>query len=465
MTQDLIVNREEELHFLKEKFSSKNAEFIVMWGRRRVGKTFILTHFSDQFTAIYYLCVRSSLREQLSMLSETFADFFQDELLRIHPLGNFEEVFLYLSRKNEERIALIIDEFPYLIQADRAIPSIFQRGWDQYLSKNNKLMLILNGSSISMMENQVLSASSPLYGRRTGQWKIQPMTVGQLKGFFPGADLIELIRIYTVIGGIPFYASLFEKNKSLSTNIKNRILKKGEVLYEEVEFLLREELREPRNYFPILSAISAGNHKFGAISSKTGMDRSNLSKYLSVLKQLHLVDKEIPVTETMPHKSKRGLYFLSDPFTNFWFHFVRPNLRFLEAGKSNYVWKDKIFPHIEQFVSLNCEKPIIQILEELNLQGALPFQLVEIGRYWDSSTEIDILGFDSRREKALIGEIKWTKKPVNYRILNSLIAKAKSLDNLKNVKMYFILVSRSGFHSSLLKLKKENVILLDLRKM
>jgi len=120
------------------------------------------------------------------MLSETLADFFQDELLRIHPLENFEEVFLYLSRKKETRFALIIDEFPYLIQADRAIPSIFQRGWDQYFSKNNKIMLILNGSSISMMEDQVLSAASPLYGRRTGQWKLQPMTVGQLKGFFPG---------------------------------------------------------------------------------------------------------------------------------------------------------------------------------------------------------------------------------------------------------------------------------------
>ena len=399
------------------------------------------------------------------MLSETLADFFQDELLRIHPLENFEEVFLYLSRKKEKRFALIIDEFPYLIQADRAIPSIFQRGWDQYFSKNNKIMLILNGSSISMMEDQVLSAASPLYGRRTGQWKLQPMTVGQLKGFFPRSSLIDLILIYTVIGGIPFYASLFDNNISLAENIKTKILKKGEVLYEEVEFLLREGLREPRNYFPILSAIASGDSKFGAISSKTGMDRSNLSKYLSVLKDLHLVEKEVPITETMPHKSKRGLYFLSDPFANFWFHFVRPNLRFLEAGKSDFVWKEKISPRLEQFISLNCEKPIIQIIEGLNLQGAFPFQLVEIGRYWDSSTEIDLIGFDSGRENALIGEIKWTNKQVEYRVLNALIAKAESLEKLKECKKTFLIVSRSGFQKSLLKMKKDNVILLDLRHM
>ncbi|MEA1928514.1 MAG: ATP-binding protein [Candidatus Auribacterota bacterium] len=464
MKHGWIVNREEELRFLKEKFAGKKAEFIVMWGRRRVGKTFVLTHFADKVPAIYYLCVRSSLREQLTMLSEAFADFFQDELLRIHPLENFEEVFLYLSRKTERRFALIIDEFPYLIQADRAIPSIFQRGWDQDLSKNNKIMLILNGSSISMMEDRVLSAASPLYGRRTGQWKLQPMTVGQLKGFFPRASIIDLIRIYTVIGGIPFYASLFDNSKSLSMNIKNKILKKGEVFYEEVEFLLREELKEPRNYFPILSAIASGDHKFGAISSKTGMDRSNLSKYLSVLKDLHLVEREVPITETMPHKSKRGLYFISDPFANFWFHFVRPNLRFLEAGKSDYVWKDKISPRLEQFISLNCEKPIIQIIEELNLRGAFPFQLVEIGRYWDSSTEIDLIGFDSGRENALIGEVKWTNKLIDHRVLKTLIAKAESLDKLQGCKKTYLIVSRSGFQKSLLKMKKENVILLDLRQ-
>jgi AAA+ ATPase superfamily predicted ATPase len=223
-----MINRERELRFVVEKFREKGAQLVILWGRRRVGKTYLLKEFCSQYPAIYFLAVKSSKKDQLFQLSEAIAEFFNDSLLMIKPFSEWQQVFVYLKEKRSQRFALIIDEFPYLISTDPAIPSIFQKGWDEYLVHNEKIVLILNGSSISMMENEVLGAGSPLYGRRTGQWKIEPFDLIETAGFFPKANLIRLIEIYSVIGGIPYYAQFFDPKSNIEKNIRNKILKKGE---------------------------------------------------------------------------------------------------------------------------------------------------------------------------------------------------------------------------------------------
>ena len=457
-----MINRERELTFLVEKFHEESTQLIILWGRRRVGKTYLLKEFCNQYSAIYFLSTKSSKKDQLFQLSEAIAEFFNDSLLMIKPFSEWQQVFIYLKERRSKRFALIIDEFPYLISTDPAIPSIFQKGWDEYLVHNDNIMLILNGSSISMMEKEVLGASSPLYGRRTGQWKLEPFNLIDMTGFFPKANLVRLVEIYSVIGGIPYYAQLFDPKLDIEENIKRKILKKGEVLYEEVDFLLREEFREPRSYFPILSAIAGGSHKFGEIASKTGMDKSNLTKYLSILDQLHITYREVPVTEKIPHKSKKGLYFIRDPFINFWFCFVRRNLRYLEMEKIDFVWQEKLSPEFDYYVSRHCEKIIVDVLETLT--GTLPFDYERLGRYWDKNIEIDIMALDGEEKNLLLGEIKWQKKPVGIRTLGELREKAKKLNVLSDSRNYLLLISKSGFTRSLQEMADESVLLFDLRK-
>ncbi len=457
-----MINRERELRFIIDKFCDKGPQFLVLWGRRRVGKTYLLKEFCAQYPAIYFLATKSSKKDQLSQLSEAIAEFFNYPLLMIKPFSDWQEVFVYLKEKRSEKFALIIDEFPYLISTDPAITSIFQKGWDEYLADNNKIVLILNGSSMSMMENEVLGASSPLYGRRTGQWKLEPFNLMDMAGFFPEASLIRLVEVYSVIGGIPYYAQFFDPKSSIEENIKRKIIKKGEVLYEEVDFLLREEFKQPRSYFPILSAIASGSHKFGEIASKTGMDKSNLTKYLSILDQLHITYREVPVTEKYPHKSKKGLYFIRDPFINFWFRFVRLNLRHLEMEKIDFVWGEKIAPEFDHYVSRHCEKIIMDVLEKLT--GTLPFDYERLGRYWDKNVEIDIMALDNAEKNVLLGEIKWQRAPVGINTLKQLKQKSEKIKVLTDCLKYFLLISKSGFTHRLEEMAGENVILFDLRK-
>ncbi|MEA3417347.1 MAG: ATP-binding protein [Thermodesulfobacteriota bacterium] len=455
-----MINRERELRFVVEKFREKGAQLVILWGRRRVGKTCLLKEFCSQYPAIYFLAVKSSKKDQLFQLSEAIAEFFNDFLLMIKPFSEWQQVFVYLKEKRSQRFTLIIDEFPYLISTDPAIPSIFQKGWDEYLVHNDKIVLILNGSSIAMMEKEVLGAGSPLYGRRTGQWKLEPFNLIETAGFFPKANLIRLIEIYSVIGGIPYYAQFLDPKSNIEKNIRSKILKKGEVLYEEVDFLLREEFKEPRSYFPIISAIASGSHKFGEIAGKTGMDKSNLTKYLSVLDQLHITYREVPVTEKYPHKSKKGLYFIRDPFINFWLRFVRPNLRHLEMEKIDFVWREKIAPEFDYYVSRHCEKIIVDVLETLT--GTLPFDYERLGRYWDKNIEIDIMAIDREEKNVLLGEIKWQKKPVGIKILGELRKKAEKIKTLSACRKYFLLISKSGFTEAVQETASENVLLVDL---
>lgn len=457
-----MIDRQKELRFLVEKFTEKVAQFIVLWGRRRVGKTYLLKEFCSQHPAIYFLATKSSKKDQLSQLSEAIAEFFNDSLLMIKPFSEWQEVFVYLKEKRSQRFVLIIDEFPYLINTDPAIPSIFQKGWDEHLVHNNKIMLILNGSSISMMENEVLGASSPLYGRRTGQWKLEPFNLMDIAGFFIKANLVRLIEIYSVLGGIPYYAQFFDPELNIEENIKGKIMKKGEALYEEVDFLLREEFKEPRSYFPILSVIASGSHKFGEIASKTGMDKSNLTKYLAILDQLHITYREVPITEKYPNKSKKGLYFIRDPFINFWFRFVRLNLRHLEMEKIDFVWQEKIAPEFDQYVSRNCEKIILNLLEQK--KESFPFEYERLGRYWDKNVEIDIMALDYQEQNVLLGEIKWQKKPVGIKTLKKLKEKSEKIRILSDYRKYFLLISKSGFTASFRKMAGESVRLIDLRK-
>ena len=247
-----FINRELELQSLNQKWKEGNPQLIVIYGKRRVGKTELSIHFAQGKPHIYFLCDRTSMHKQLQKFTEMAGKYFKDEFLPPEGFKDWIEAFKYIAHKNE-KVIIIIDEFPYLAETDNAIPSIFQKIWDLYL-KDSKIYLILQGSSIAMMEKTLLVYKAPLYGRRTGQLLVKPFQFKEVLDMFPDKSFEEVLSIYSIAGGTPLYLNKF-MGKSYIEVVKKEILQKGQPLYEEVEFLLREELKEPRNYFVILEVL------------------------------------------------------------------------------------------------------------------------------------------------------------------------------------------------------------------
>ena len=274
-----FVNRQKELKWFEKNYQKKEDSFLILYGRRRVGKTELIKQFLKDKPHIYFLAGTKTEKENISELQIMMADFLKDDIFKKIQFTGWEELFKEFVKKIKKQTVISIDEFPYLIEGNKAIPSIFQKIWDEIL-KDKKIMLILCGSSIGMMETHVLGYKSPLYGRRTGQWKLEPFKYKDLKLVFKDSSFEDRLKYFSLLDGIPQYLNKMDFEESLTSNLKNKIFQKGEYLYEETENLLRQEFREPRNYFSILQAISEGCSKYGEICNRTGLSKSLASNYL-----------------------------------------------------------------------------------------------------------------------------------------------------------------------------------------
>lgn len=452
-----FINRETELGFLESKWHERSSQLIVIYGKRRVGKTETCVQFAKDKPHIYFLCERLSAEKQLQKFTEAVGSYFNDEFLPREGFRDWETAFRYIAGK-KEKLIVIIDEFPYLAESDRSVPSTFQKVWDLCI-KDSGVYLVLSGSSISMMERTVLFYKAPLYGRRTGQFLIKPFKFKEARGFFPDKTFEQALSIYSVVGGTPLYLGKF-RDRSMIKVIENEILLKGQPLYEEVEFLLREELKEPRNYFVILEALSLGKHKLSEIINETGFDKGTVSRYLSILESLHITRKEIPVTEELPEKSRKGRYIIDDNFFNFWFRFVFRNKIYLEENRISEVIK-KIEKALLGLTGAAYERLAGEIFFDAVLKGDIPLEFETFGRWWHKNEEIDMVALNSRTNDILFGEVKWSNKAVGTDIYLDLKKKTNSVKWGKNKrKEHFALFSRSGFTPDLKKMaKKENLYL------
>jgi AAA+ ATPase superfamily predicted ATPase len=319
-------------------------------------------------------------------------------------------------------------------------------------------MLVLNGSYIGMMEETVLGYQAPLYGRRTAQYLLEPLDFLDAQQFFPAYNAEDRLRAYAVYGGTPAYLQNIQPELSLETNILQGILTRGAALYDEVRFVLQQELREPRNYFAILQAIASGNTRQNEIKQTAGIE--NITPYLETLQQIHLVERIVPVTETQPHKSRKGMYRLKDNFLRFWFRFVLPNRSQLERGAKQEVFDSVIGPEMDIFTSVVFEQVCRQYFWRIGLKGGLPFQPRQIGSWWDVNREIDVVALGEKQ--IMLVECKWSQRPVGVDILTQLEDSARGVlkDENKQIPL-FGLCSRSGFTAQLLDLtrKREDVVL------
>jgi AAA+ ATPase superfamily predicted ATPase len=418
----LFADREQELQFLEQHYKAKSAELIVIYGRRRVGKTELTLRFSKDKPHIYFLADRRPEDDLIHELKQRISNYLGDESFAKLAVKDWIELFQEFTKwKKKERTVIVIDEFPMLIEANRAVPSIFQKVWDQSL-KDTDTMLILLGSSIAMMETEVLNYKSPLYGRRTGQWKLTSLKLLHLQPFFPNYNIETLISIYGCLGGVPAYLQKFDPDKTFWQNVEQKILQKGEFLHEEAEFLLREELREPRNYASILKAVAQGARTYGEILNQTGMDKSMLSKYTSVLEDLGFMKRTYPV-DAKP-KPRKGLYTIADNYLAFWFKYVFPNKTELETENTKPIL-NKIREDYNTYLGCTFEQVATEFLIEMKRRNQLPFTFTTLGKWWYKDNEIDIVAINEEDQTATFIEAKWStlNKQDSQRILNNLKTK------------------------------------------
>ena len=457
-----FIDREQELNFLLSEYRRSGSSLVVIYGRRRIGKTELISKFINDKKSIYFLATEEDEVQNRNAFKNTVSDFLGNELIREARIDNWEILFKSLVAKTtNEKIILAIDEFQYLGLANSAFPSIMQKMWDTYL-KNSNIMVILCGSLISMMESQTLNYSSPLYGRRTGQIRLKQIPFLYYHDFYPNKDYKSLIEYYSVTGGVPKYIELFYDSEDIYSAINKNILSKQSFLYDETHFLLQKEVSEIGTYFSIMKAIAAGNRKLSKISSSIEIKQTSLSKYLKTLASLDLIEREVPVTEPNPQKSKKGLYRIKDNYILFWFKFIYPNMGFIESGNTAIVMNKLKENFIDKHVSFIYENVCIEKLWNMNAEGSLKFTFDKIGRWWNNTSEIDIIGIDSTGNNILFGECKYKKSKIGLDVLTALEKKSIEVEwNKDNRKSYYIIFSISGFTEELIKeaQKRNDVIL------
>jgi len=401
-----FADREAELAFLERKHSEPGAKLIVIYGRRRVGKTALIKRFIEGKRGAYVLCTRDSMRENAKELRRRLAELTGNDYFLSMGEASIGDLFGMFARETGAgKAVLALDEFPYLIELDAGVTSTLQKAWDEHLSKTG-ITLILCGSSLGMMERDVLGAGSPLYGRRAGDWRLDPFGPAAVPLMFPGIPAEDAFRAWAVFGGTPFYLARYDPSKPMEENIAGRVLTKGEVLFSEPMVLLREEFREPRTYALILKQISLGYRSLGELSQVTWLDRGNLSKYLSVLEATRLVRHVLPLWQR-----KRGQYLIDDPLFLLWFRIAYPNMGDLELGLAREVM-ERSKPALAQHYGEMFHRMAMELLKT----GAVPapFPLAEVGQWWHKGTEIDIVATgrpsgaaDREGSRLLFCECKW----------------------------------------------------------
>ncbi|MEI6286103.1 MAG: ATP-binding protein [Bacillota bacterium] len=464
-----FINRERELAFLESEFHREGSSLVIIYGRRRLGKTTLIKEFLRGKRAGFFLATEELENDNRASFRQIIADLTGNDLLR-NSIASWEDIFKVISDSSpDEKLIVVIDEFQNLGKSNPAFPSIMQKVWDNLLINSN-IMLILCGSLISMMESQTLNYTSPLYGRRTGQIKLKQIEYRFFHKFFEKKTNQELLDIYAVTGGVPKYAEMFPMRAGvdLFTTLRQAVLSPDAMLYDEPVFLLSQELTDSRTYFSILKALAAGNRKISSLATILEIKQTSLPKYLKTLIELDVLERRTPVTEVSPEKSKRGLYYFKDNFLEFWFKFVFPRKSDLEAGYVDDVENGIKQRFAENHVAFVFEEICRKYAQQLSACGKLPFKLAKVGAWWNNNAEIDIVGFDETRSAWLFGECKYTNEPVSERVLYALIDKC-ALQSIcpDTAEKVYVLFAKTGFTKKLASLAKErkDVLLIALETM
>lgn len=423
----MFYGRKNEMAKLNEMYNSEKFELAVIYGRRRVGKTTLIREFIKGKKSIFFAASESTSDDNLISLSRCIGGKSDSP---VYP--DYESALSALFTSAEgERLVFVIDEYPYLAEAHKAISSLLQIAID-HNRENSKIMIILCGSSMSFMENQVLGYKSPLYGRRTAQFKILPFSFFESLQFLSNFPAVDKAILYGVTGGIPEYLNKINPDKDVRRNVIDLFLTPSGHFFEEPSNLIKQELREPSTYNVIVESIASGASRLNEIATKSKLESNKCAKYLSSLMALGLVRKEFPYGETT---SKRSVYRLEDNMFRFWYRFVFTNVSAITIGMSDAVYDNEVEPQLNAYMGLIFEDICKQWLFEQAKSNSLPFFVGNMGRFWGTNSktrkqvEIDIMA--AKNSNAIFAECKWKNTPVDIDVLNELQQKADMFSHLK----------------------------------
>ena len=419
-----FIGREADLAFFERCYARPGAQLVFLYGRRRVGKTELLYRFSQGKPCVRYTCTKEPDARQLRAFSGRLLAHVPSAARLVDSFSSWRQAFEHIPELDiPGKKLVLIDEFPYAVAGNAALPSILQSVWDETLSRED-VMVVLCGSSIGFMEDELLSEKNPLYGRATGVWNMGPLSFQEAARFFPEYSPQEKLEAYGILGGVPHYLNQFDGSLSIGRNVCENILTRGCALYSEADFLLREELREPAVYNAVLGAVATGETELGGVASKALVESRTANTYLTRLRQLRLVDKEFSVQAGRQERSKqsRGLWRISDNFLRFWYAAAQPYVSDLEMGGQQAVWDDFIEPNLNMLLSKPFEDVCRQWVRRLNAQGELPFRAKSIGRWWQGADEVDVAALGPAHAH-LLGECKFTNAQVGPGVLHSLADK------------------------------------------
>lgn len=463
----MFIGRERELAVLNRLYETGSFQFPVIYGRRRVGKTTLINEFVSRRPVIFFTAVENSRQTNLENLSRAIALFEHPDrdLALTPPCASFQQAFeLIFELAHEQRIIFVIDEFPYLAKADPSVSSILQALVDRAHS-DSRLFLMLCGSSLSFMKEQVLGEKSPLYGRRTAQIELKPFDFFTSAEFFPGRDPFDIAEIYGMAGGVPLYLKQFQGHGTLRELTESALLDPNSILYEEPGNLLMQEVSKAARYNAVVSAIAEGRTQSGEIATAVGVSSAEVAYYLKELERIGLVVREKPLVG----KGKRPLYKLADNLFRFWFRFVSPHTSSIERGLPERAWQ-AIDRSLSEYMGPVFEEICAQWLWRQMGKGSLPVEFDDLGRWWGNDSqlkqeaEIDIVGIEGSRV-ALAGECKWRNEDFPLTELEKLRHRASLIGRSDAAQLYAF--SKIGFTDACVEKARAagNVCLVNFREM
>lgn len=463
-----FIGRQKELQALNRLYQNDDFQMTIMYGRRRVGKSTLLQQFIQGKRAVYYTAIRSSSQRNLDLLTQRTVEALVPELQGIS-FQTYEQLFSFLSKQTKyQRTVVILDEFPYLAEQDASLLSILQKYIDtEWLQ--GKMYLILCGSSVSFMEDEVLSEKSPLFGRRTSQLHLQPFNYLEAAKFVPSYTAEEKAIVYGVTGGIAKYLSLFNDAKTLDDNLKQLFFNTMGYLYEEPANLLTQEFRSISTYSAIIEAVAAGRTKMSTIADLTHMDTPKITHAIHNLLETGILKKEYAITDE--NNRKKVKYVLADNMFRFWYQFVAPDIDIIEFGRGDVHYDHVVKPRLSNYMGEIFEEMCRYYTMLLGTAGKLDCLVTKVGKWWGTNpqkreeTDIDVVGLDVREKKAVLGECKFKNEDIDKKIFEQLRERNGLIDRRYRVVQY-LLFSKTGFSNWIFEnQEKEEILPISLQQM
>jgi AAA+ ATPase superfamily predicted ATPase len=446
----MLFDRERELEELDYVLHETGAHFLTVSGRRRLGKTTLLVEWSrtSGVPTIYWIASRVSTVQLLRSFSQaTYSHAHPD--VPTDPDFSYPTWEMALRQVGElahtRRFIVILDEFPYAVEVEPALPSVLQNVWDQAL-KQTQVYLILCGSHVGMME-ELHAHQAPLFGRIAGHLRLGPLPFSATADFLPTYALDRRVAVYAMLGGVPAYLERFSDQSSLADNVRRHLFRPTGMFRTDPQYLLHDEVQQPHNYLAVLLAIAAGNHTQSDIIKATGLE--NITAYLHRLQELHFVRREIPATvpEAKRATSRKGRYDLADPYLRFYYRFIHPNQHLLEQGLYDWLWK-LISEQLPSYVGLYAFEELCREWVLIKARAnELPFVPERVGSHWSPEAQIDVVAINWRLKNILLGEAKWTQDRVRRSTVRELVDKTEAVvpDGGEGWTVHYVFFARSGF--------------------